>query len=127
MKRKIRRPSRGNALMEYVVPASVILLTAGVLATATDITGLIGEYFMAATGHTSANLAGSTFRTRAIASNVKGLTGSGVGGFTSQQFARLVDGNGQAIGTPKNGTVFSMPITRAGGRLPSTNTEYLYP
>jgi hypothetical protein len=90
MKTKARQKHRGNALMEYVVPMTAILITAGVLATVFDIQDILAEYFAAASGHTGKP--SGTFRTDPMGSTINGAMGSGSGGFSN--FGRITDGDG---------------------------------
>ncbi len=99
--------ARGNALMEYVVPACVILIAAGVIATVGGINEIMADYFMAASGHTKANLAGSTFETKPMGEGAAAIMGNGMAGVSS------------------SGTLYSGSIGRTGGGAPSS--EYLYP
>lgn len=114
---------RGNALMEYVVPASIILISAGVLVTITDATQLMAEYFLSASGRTKASLEGSTFKIQGLAEGVSGRTGNGLGGF--QNFAGLKDGAGGAAPTTGGGMFYSGNVTHSGAQPASS--EYLFP
>lgn len=120
-----RTRHRGNALMEYAVPASIILFSAGVLLTVTDATSIMGEYFMSASGHTKSSLSGSTFKTDGLAASAYGDTDNGLSGFT--KFATVTDGSGAATGESAGGLFFSGAVTRSGGRQASPSPEYLYP
>ncbi len=116
---------RGNALMEYAVPAAVILLSAGVLVTVTDATDVMAEYYLAASGRTTSSLQGTTFKTEGLAQDSYGDAGNGLSGFSN--FATVKDGSGGAVATSGGGLFFSGDYTRSGGRQASPSTEYLYP
>jgi hypothetical protein len=116
---------QGNALMEYAVPASIILFSAGVMLTVTDATSIMGEYFMSASGHTKSSLSGSTFKTDGLGASAYGDMDNGLSGFTS--FAAVTDGSGAATGEKAGGLFFSGAVNRSGGRQPSPSPEYLYP
>lgn len=122
-----KRPTyRGNALIEYVVPAALLLFTAGVLATTTDLNKVLAEYYMAASGYTKAALAGGTFKTQALAGPGYGDPSNGKEGFNNA-FATVLDGNNQATGESAAGTFYYGGISRSGARPAPTSTEYLYP
>lgn len=116
---------RGNALMEYVVPAGVILLSAGVLVTAGNAASVLGEYFLSASGHTSDNLSGGVFKTNAMAAGAYGDVGNGQDGFTA--FGGLLDGNLQPTGESAAGVFYLGDYSRTSGRKASTDPEYLFP
>jgi hypothetical protein len=99
--------ARGNALMEYVVPACVILIAAGVIATVGGINEIMAEYFMAASGHTKADLAGNTFETKPMGEGAAATLGNGMAGVSA------------------GGAIYGGAIGRTGGGAPSS--EYLYP
>jgi len=120
-----RSPARGNALMEYAVPACLILFSAGVMLTVTDATGIMGEYFMSASGHTKSDLNGTTFKTNGLAETAYGDTGNGLEGFTS--FASVTDGSGAATGESAGGLFYSGNVSRTGGRQSASTTEALFP
>jgi hypothetical protein len=121
-----RRPkAQGNALMEYAVPACIILFSAGVLLTVTDATTIMAEYFMTASGHTKSSLSGTTFKTEGLATLSYGSVGNGLDGFTS--FATVKDGSGAATGESAGGVFYSGSVTRTGARPVSPSTEYLFP
>lgn len=120
-----RRLARGNALMEYAVPACIILFSAGVLLTVTDATSIMGEYFMSASGHTKADLSGTTFKTTGLAATAYGDTGNGLSGFTN--FATVTDGSGAATGESAGGLFYSGNVSRTGARQAPTTTEALFP
>ena len=110
----------GNALMEYVVPATVILLTAGVLMTLTDANEILAEYFLSASGRTTSSLQGTTLQTTGLGENSYGDVANGMSGFTS--FATSSAGAGTA-----GGTFYYGNVTRSGGRRTSTDPDYAYP
>lgn len=124
-RKNTRKSLRGNALMEYVLPIGLILLTCGVLAASIDITGILGNYFMAASGHQSDALSDGVFETSIMASKAKGFTGNGIGGFTS--FGTMLDASGQPTGEKSSGVFFVGSINRPGARAASPSSEYLYP
>ncbi len=86
---------RGNSLMEYAVPAAIILLTVGVLSTFLDIQGLMGQYFSAASGHTRSDMQGSTLNVTLNSANLAGQTGTGASGFDERII--ITDGNGRRV------------------------------
>lgn len=127
--KRFRQSHRANALIEYVVPMSVLLIAVGVLATIFDINNVIGEYFMAASGHTKDSMESGTLKTEAMASSAFGTFGNGSGGFTG--FAAVTDGNGAAIPPgavsattpPLTGTTTTSPTTtgtQTGTTTPTT-------
>jgi hypothetical protein len=120
-----RTASQGNALMEYVVPAAVILLSAGVLVTVTDATEIMADYFMSASGHTRASsLEGKTFKTLGLAENSYGNTDNGLKGFNS--FAKVLDGQGASTGEDGGGFFYLDSPSRSGARPTPPNTEQLF-
>lgn len=116
---------QGNALMEYAVPAAIILLSSGVLMTVTDATEIMAEYFLSASGRTKSSLQGSTFKTEGLAEDAYGDVGNGLAGFSN--FASLKDGAGGAIATSGNALFFSGSVSRTGARTQAGSAEYLYP
>jgi hypothetical protein len=118
-----RASASGNALMEYAVPAGVLLVSVGIIATCTDVNKLMAEYFMAASGHTQSALSGTTYKTDALAGPGYGSVGNGSQGFSS--FGSMSGGGGGGGGG--GGTMYYGAISRAGGRTPSPSAEYLYP
>lgn len=122
-----KRPAaRGNALIEYAVPMVIILVSAGVIATITDIDDLLAEYFMAASGHTQADLSGSTFRVRPMSpANVSSDdVGNGFEAFNS--YGTLLDGAGGSVSGGGSGIYFVGPVVRNGARPAPSSSEYLY-
>lgn len=110
----------GNALMEYVVPAVVLLISAGVLMTLVDTTGLMAQFYLSASGRTSSSLAGTSLQTKGLGENAYGDVGNGLSGFTS--FGKQA---------PKAGTggtlLYIGQVTRTGGRGTPADPEYLFP
>ena len=121
---RYRRSRTGNALMEYAVPAAMLLLTAGVAASALDAKGSIAGYFLAASGHTQTALTGGVFKTIALEGPGYGSTGNGQTGFTA--LATLMDGNNQVLPSTATGFFYNGSVSRAGNRVPSPSPEYLY-
>jgi hypothetical protein len=120
-----RTTAQGNALMEYVVPAAVILLSAGVLVTVTDATTVMADYFMAASGHTRASsLQGTTFKTAGLAENSYGSTDNGLKGFRS--FAKVLNGQGVSTGEDGGGFFYLDSPTRSGARPTPSSSEQLF-
>lgn len=117
--------AKGNALMEYAVPAALILLSAGVLVTITGATDIMAEYFMSASGRTKASLSGTTFKTKGLAEDAYGSPGNGLGGFSN--FGGLTDGAGGAAAGAGGGMFYAGNANRNGGRQESGSSEYLYP
>jgi hypothetical protein len=117
---------RGNALMEYVVPAAVILISAGVLVTVIDADKLMGEYFMSASGHTTSSMSGTTLQTKGLAENSYGDIENGLGGF-KRSFVLVLDGSGADTGEESGGPFYLDPANRTGGRQAPPSTEQLFP
>jgi hypothetical protein len=126
-----RRLNRGNALIEYVIPLSVLLVAVGILSTIFDINAVIGEYFMAASGHTQSALQGGSFKTKPMAATAIGAFSNGNKGFSSS-FVALSNGQGATItaeGPPPPSTpailpdfgesvgIYSGPVLRTNGRI----------
>ncbi|HEY9686883.1 MAG TPA: hypothetical protein V6C52_07925 [Coleofasciculaceae cyanobacterium] len=126
-----RRLNRGNALIEYVIPLAVLLVAVGILATIFDINAVIGEYFMAASGHTQSALQGGSFKTKPMSSTAIGAFSNGNKGFTAS-FVALANGQGATItadGPPPATTpailpsfgesvgIYSGPVMRTSGRV----------
>lgn len=111
--------------MEYVVPAGVILLSAGVLVTAGNAASVLGEYFMSASGYTSDSLSGGVFKTDGMGSGVSGDTGNGQEGFS--EFGGMLDGNLEPTGESAAGVFFVGDYSRTSSRKASTDPEYLFP
>lgn len=109
--------------MEYAVPASIILISAGILVTITEANDLMAEYFMSASGRTKASLQGSTFKTQGLAEDAYGSAGNGLGGF--QNFASLKDGDGGTAASTGGGLFYSGNVDRSGAQ--PTSSEYLFP
>lgn len=95
LQKHLRHSSRANALIEYVVPMSVLLIAVGVMATVFDINDVIGEYFMAASGHTKNDMENGTLKTEPMASSASGTFGNGSGGFTT--YAVMTNGSGGPV------------------------------
>lgn len=125
LRSRARWRQRGNALMEYAVPASLLLLTAGVMSSALNVNGSIAGYFLAASGHSQSALSGGVFKTIALEEPGVGSTGNGQEGFTT--FATLLDGNDQPLPVAGAGIFYTVPVIRGGGRPASLSPEYLYP
>lgn len=123
--RHVKASQRGNALMEYAVPAAIILLSSGLLITITDATDIMAEYFLSASGRTKSSLQGGTFKTQGLAEDAYGDPGNGLSGFTN--FAALKDGNGGTVASKGGGMFFSGGTSRTGARAQPTSQEYLYP
>ena len=116
----VRAKSRGNALMEYAVPAAVILLSAGILVTITDTTGLMAKFYLAASGRTSSSLSGSTMTTKGLGENAFGDVNNGLSGFTSFGTLEPARGSGGSL-------LYIGQVTRTGARAAATDPEYLFP
>jgi hypothetical protein len=116
----------GNALIEYVVPATVLLMTAGVLLSATNVTSVIGGYFLAGSGHGASDVSGGVLKTAALQGIGFGLVGNGREGF-ADKFATLLDGNGEPLPTTAEGFFYNGIVVRMAERTPSSSPEYLYP
>jgi len=110
----------GNALMEYVVPAAVILLGAGLLMTITDVTNLMADFFLSASGRSSSSLSGTTLKTTGLDENSFGNVDNGMSGFTS------FGSQAPNAGTPGS-QLYIGAVTRSGARQSATDTEYLFP
>lgn len=123
---RYRRTSGGSALMEYVVPAVLVLVLSGVIVTVTGIDKVLGQYFMAGSGYDKSALTGTTFKTDSLAANATGDIGTGWQGFDS--YGSVMDGSGKKVASSGGGGVFySGAITRSGPRASSANPEYLFP
>lgn len=123
MTEKIAYGRKGNALMEYALPMTVILLTAGVLATVVDIQGLLGKYFMASSGHTTSSLDGNTFKPKPLTGS--GELGNGSAGFNN--YGVMLDGNGNPMTWGLPGQIYTGSVDRtqvAGG---NGETDWAYP
>ncbi len=116
---------RGNALMEYALPAGVILLSAGLLVTVSDATGIMAEYYLSASGRTKASLQGRTFKTQGLADGAYGDASNGFAAFAG--FAGLKDGAGGAVASAGGGLFYAGDASRKGGRRPSPSPDALYP
>jgi len=103
-----RRQHSGNALMEYAVPAAILLLTAGILATSTNLNGMLGEYFLSASGNTKAALSGGVFKPKAFSDNVTGNPKNGSDAFPGFP-------NTPALGSLQNGDGTAAPSDGLGG------------
>lgn len=88
-------PQPGNAIMEYALPLAVVLVTCGVLMTVGDIQKLMAKYFMSATGHTQADMQGTTLQVKMGPEPGTYQTGNGSEGFTNM--GGVSDGNGQGL------------------------------
>lgn len=114
------RKASGNALMEYAVPASIILLSTGLLVTLTDTATIMTQYFLSASGRTTLNLKGTTIETQGLAESARGDNGLGLEGFSSANF-------GKVSGARANKSLYySGTVTRSGGRSSPSSSEYLY-
>ncbi len=139
-----RLRARANALIEYVSPMSVLLIAVGVLTTIFGVNEIIGEYFMAASGHTSSDLQGGTFKTEPMASTAFGALSNGAGGFGgAAKMASMANGLGANLAAgylPPGGVItgqeyaetigpYSGSLLRGGGRInvgSATAGERLY-
>jgi hypothetical protein len=120
-----RRAAHGQALWEYAVPMALILISAGVMVTMTDIDKVIADYFMAASGHEASALSGGSFKMQVMGASASGATGNGGSGMTN--FGKMQYADGTASGESAAGLMYALPVARSGARLPATSTEYLYP
>lgn len=121
-----RSRQRGNALIEYGVPLTVLLVVTGALATSEQIRVLLADYFVAASGHTRASLSGSTFTPQQVGQPSGGQElGNGWQAFSA--YAQLRNGQNQSLGQSGDGIFFAQPVLRAGARAASPDPEYLYP
>jgi hypothetical protein len=115
--------SSGNALMEYAVPASVILLSTGLFITLTDSSSLMAQYFLSASGRSATSLNGTTVETQGLAETATGETGMGYDGFTGASFASVTGSSGTTAAAP---VFYAGTVTRVGERPDSPSPEYLY-
>ena len=101
------RKFSGNALMEYALPAAIILVTAGVFATAFDIQNMIPKFFVASSGHNTGAIQDKIFKPSELAEGARGsATGDGSEG-NFANFGTMVDGAGTSVG-------FNLPPDRGG-------------
>lgn len=91
------RSQRGNALMEYAVPAAIIVVSAGVLITIFDIQEIGADYFLAASGGTRADLSGSSYEYQSGNALMGGSAGTGAGGFSGTMGRITPVGGGGAV------------------------------
>ena len=117
------RTFSGNALMEYAVPAAIILLSTGLLVTLTDTSKAMAWYFLSASGRSAFSLKGTTLETQGLAESATGDNGMGLQGFGRSSFAAVPGGAGGSGATP---IFYSGTVTRSGGRRGSATSEYLY-
>lgn len=110
----------GNSLMEYVVPAVIILLAAGVFITITDTTGLMANFYLSASGRSSSSLSGTALQTKGLGEDSYGNVDNGVGAFTTFGTLTPVAGTG---GT----SLYVGQVTRTGSRGTASSTDYLFP
>ncbi|WP_303674540.1 hypothetical protein [Vampirovibrio chlorellavorus] len=124
LKRSLRANKvSGNALMEYAVPASIILLSTGLLVTLADSSSLMAGYFLSASGRSTASLKGTTLETQGLAERATGDNGMGYEGFSGASFASV---SGASAGAGASPVFYSGTVTRKGGRTQSPSPEYLY-
>jgi hypothetical protein len=109
--------------MEYVVPAAVILLSAGVLTSIMDADTLLSSYFLSASGHTQDNMSGTKFETQGLAENSYGEIDNGYDGFSS--FVKVRDGNGKLTGEDGGGIIYADIPDKT--RTVFSNPEQLFP
>jgi hypothetical protein len=115
-----RPASSGSALLEYVVPAVALLVSAGVFMTLINTSGLMSDLYLASSGRTSSSLAGTKLQTKGLGESAYGDVDNGLGGFTS--FGTL----SPVAGT--SGTqLYIGQVSRGGGRTPASNPDYLFP
>lgn len=117
----------GNALMEYALPAAIIMLSSGLLITLTGATDIMAKYYLSASGRTDSSLSAETFKTQGLAESVLGNTGNGLTAFGSSNFADLTDGSGVPIVTSPGGAFYLGDMTRTSTRPISPSPDYLYP
>ncbi len=118
-----RQKSSGNALMEYAVPATIILLSTGLFVTLTDTSKAMASYFLSASGRSTMSLKGTTLETQGLAESATGDNGMGLQGFGRSSFAAVSGGAGGTGATP---AFYSGTVTREAGRTGSSSPEYLY-
>lgn len=117
------KKSSGNALMEYAVPAAIILLSTGLLVTLTDTSKAMAWYFLSASGRSAISLKGTTLETQGLVESATGDNGMGLQGFGRSSFGSVPGGAGGSGATP---VFYSGTVTRTGGRSGSASSEYLY-
>lgn len=77
-KQPLRPASRGNALLEYAVPASMLILGFAVISQVVDIQGIMGSFYTKANGDPAAS---GTYRVAAMGSKAQAVVGTGINGF----------------------------------------------
>lgn len=117
-------PFKGSALMEYVVPSTILLLTVGLVTTLTDINTLVADYFVASSGYTKSDIVGNQFKLNGMINDVSYSLGNGMQAFNS--YARVTDGNRNNVASSAAGTFYWGSVSREGGRKASGSNEYLY-
>jgi hypothetical protein len=118
-KQKRRAVGSGNALMEYAVPAVLILLGSGLFMTLSSTTGLMATFFLSASGRSSSSLSGTTLQTQGLGQDSFGNVENGMGGISS--FGSLSGGGSGGS------SIYIGAVTRTGARLTATSPEYLFP
>jgi hypothetical protein len=118
----------GNALMEYAVPAAIIMLSSGLLITVTGATDLMAGYYLSVSGRTFNSLEGEIFKTRGLADRAVGSAGNGATAFGSNNLGSLIDGSGTAVVSNEGGVFYLGDMSRPPGNRPiSSSPDYLYP
>jgi len=110
----------GNALMEYVVPAVLILASSGVLVTIADTTGLMPLLYLSSSGRDATSLTGTTLVTTGLDENAFGYVDNGSTGFTN--YGSLSPG-----GSGKMSNLYYGPVARFGSRVTGVDPDYLFP
>jgi hypothetical protein len=124
--RHLRAAYCGNALMEYALPAAIILLSSGLLITLTGATNIMAEYYLSASGRSASSLQGSQFKTYGLAESAYGKTGNGFSAFGGGNFVRLSNGSGATISSIGGAVFYLGEFKRQGARPSSPSADYLY-
>ena len=115
-----RNRASGNALMEYVVPAVLILASSGVLVTIADTTGLMPMLYLSSSGRDATSLTGTTLVTNGLDENSFGYVYNGSAGFTN--YGSLSSASGG-----KMSNLYYGPVARFGSRVTGVDPDYLFP
>lgn len=132
------KPSRtrysGNALMEYVLPAAIIMLSSGLLITVIGSTNIMTNYYISASGRAvnagnpkNVVLKDKTFITQGLADRANGNASNGLPAFGNSSFADLIDGAGSILVSNQGGRFYLGDMTRKTSRPISSSPDYLYP
>lgn len=89
-----RSSVRGNALIEYALPAGIFVVSLGIIATTVDVNGMVGAFFASANGDPGSAIQGDRYIAKSMGLSATGAQGNGSGNFTPSGAAGGLGGGG---------------------------------